>query len=252
MHMKAAQRKRPSVRIGCAGWSVPAVHAGHFAPGASALQRYASRFSMVEINSSFYRPHQARTYERWASEVPADFRFTVKFPQTVSHQAALRGTGPLLDGFFEAVHCLGDKLGALLLQLPPSLPYDGRVVATFLRMVRGRSDRPLACEPRHPSWFTEKADEMLRVHGAARVVADPARAANAGAPGGVPEWTYWRLHGHPRVYYSRYSEEYLEKLALRVNTAAGHLHWVVFDNTAHGHAVGDALRLRKLLGGKNA
>jgi hypothetical protein len=70
----------PHVRVGCAGWSILSRHGGHFDAGASHLARYATRFDVVEINSSFYRPHAVETYARWAAAVPARFRFSVKMP----------------------------------------------------------------------------------------------------------------------------------------------------------------------------
>ncbi|AMJ55263.1 MULTISPECIES: DUF72 domain-containing protein [Stenotrophomonas] len=248
MKVATSTSKLARLRIGCAGWSLPARQAAHFDAGASALERYASRFSMVEINSSFYRPHQAKTYARWAASVPDEFRFSVKIPRAISHDAALHSAGGLLDAFLDGVHCLEDKLGVLLLQLPPSLVYDGRVAANFFRVLRRRSDCPLACEPRHPSWFTPAAEAMLRSHGVARVAADPARAADGGMPGGTTDWNYWRWHGRPRVYYSQYQDQDLQQLVERLDHAGGSRSWIVFDNTAHGHAVGDALKLQALLG----
>jgi hypothetical protein len=81
-------------RIGCAGWSIPAAHRDRFGGGASALARYATRLHCVEINSSFHRSHKRETYARWAAAVPAQFRFAVKMPRTISHDAlaAMRPT----------------------------------------------------------------------------------------------------------------------------------------------------------------
>jgi uncharacterized protein YecE (DUF72 family) len=95
--MQTAPQTSPfeSIQAGCAGWSLPSAYAGDFGEGQSALQRYATRFSRVEINSSFYRPHKPETYARWAQAVPAHFRFSVKMPQAISHEAGLRGGGAL-------------------------------------------------------------------------------------------------------------------------------------------------------------
>ena len=212
------------------------------------LARYATRFSAVEINSSFYRPHQRKTYERWAASVPADFRFSVKMPQTISHELALRGTGPALDRFLEETEGLGRKLGALLLQLPPSLSFDARPAATFFRMLRNRSDAPVACEPRHPSWFAPQAEALLQRHRIARVAADPARVPEAALPAGDTAWRYWRWHGSPRMYYSDYDESALVELAAQVSAQprGATASWVIFDNTAHGFAVANAARLQEL------
>jgi uncharacterized protein YecE (DUF72 family) len=165
------------VRIGCAGWSIPGRYAALTGEGESMLARYATRFSAVEINSSFYRPHQQRTYERWAASVPAGFRFSVKLPKAVSHDAALRGCGPALDRFLEETAGLGRRLGGLLLQLPPSHAFDARVAAGFFGLLRRRTDTPVVCEPRHASWFTPQAEALLGRHSVARVAADPARGA---------------------------------------------------------------------------
>ena len=237
-----------AMRIGCAGWSLPSAQAAEFGPGDSALQRYSTRFSMVEVNSSFYRQHKPETYARWAQSVPADFRFCVKIPRAISHEHALVGTAALLDAFLYGAERLGERLGVLLLQLPPSAAYDGRVASAFFRALRRRSNAAIACEPRHASWFTAKADAMLAGQGVARVAADPARHPLAGEPGGARDWSYWRWHGRPRMYYSAYEEADLKTLACRCRESAmAGPAWVILDNTAHGHAVGNALRLQALL-----
>ena len=212
------------------------------------LVRYASVFRAVEINSSFHRPHLEKTYARWAASVPADFRFSVKLPRRISHEARLRGAGPALDRFLGEAGALGDRLGGFLLQLPPSLVFEARSVSTFLRVFRRRSEARLVCEPRHPSWFTAAALALLERHGVARAGADPPRAGLDAVPAGDTRWRYWRWHGAPRVYYSDYPEARLRELAARVATApAGGECWVIFDNTAHGHAVANAARLQELL-----
>ncbi|AWH17658.1 DUF72 domain-containing protein [Stenotrophomonas sp. ZAC14D2_NAIMI4_7] len=236
------------LRVGCAGWSLPSANAGKFGPGQTALQRYATRFNVVEINSSFYRQHKPETYARWAQSVPAGFRFCVKLPQTISHERALLGAAPLLDGFLRGVERLGDRLGVLLLQLPPSAAYNGRVASAFFRALRYRSSAPVACEPRHQSWFTAQADSLMARHDVARVAADPARYPLAGQPGGARHWSYWRWHGRPRMYYSAYEAADLRDLAGRCSESArtGPA-WVILDNTAQGHAVANALELQGLL-----
>ncbi len=170
---------KPEFRIGCAGWSLSKPVRGQFGEGASVLARYATRFDAVEINSSFYRPHQPETYARWADTVPAKFRFSVKLPRTITHDARIAGVGELLSGFMEEVAALGNKIGPLLVQLPPSLPWEKARAGTFFRMFRRRHSGLIACEPRHASWFTSDATAMLAHHGIARVAATrlPCRGA---------------------------------------------------------------------------
>jgi uncharacterized protein YecE (DUF72 family) len=236
-------------KIGCAGWSIPSRYAAHFGPGDSALARYATRFEVAEINSSFYRPHQRTTYARWAATVPSEFRFSVKLPRTISHDSGLVGVGPLLDRFLDEVGGLGRTLGALLLQLPPSLALDTRRAGSFFRALRRRTPVPVVCEPRHASWFSAQAEALLQRHAISRAAVDPARVAAAALPGGAQGWRYWRWHGSPRMYYSDYPDAALANLAAHVVQHPGQAQapWVIFDNTAHGFAIANALRLKEIV-----
>jgi len=243
--------KNPSriARIGCAGWSVPRQHAHLFGEGDSMLARYATRFDLVEVNSSFYRPHQRKTWERWAASVPARFRFTAKLPQEISHERALRACAPCLQRFLGEVEGLADKLACLLLQLPRSRPLETGVARRFFTQVRKHYAGGLACEPRHASWFSDEADELLREFDVARVAADPALCESASTPGGDASLRYWRWHGSPRMYYSDYPESALRVLAaaIRLPAPRSARRMVVFDNTAHGFAAANAAHLQQLI-----
>jgi uncharacterized protein YecE (DUF72 family) len=229
------------VLIGTAGWSIPARYAEDFAETGTHLQRYAARMKAVEINSSFYRPHQKKTYERWAASVPKDFRFSVKLPRTITQDRRLKDCDDLLVRFLEESAGLGARLGVLLAQLPPSLAYDRDIAAAFFRDLRRRTKAAIACEPRHASWFTPEADAALNKLHVARVAADPPRAAD-GAPGGWQGLRYWRLHGSPKIYYSDYGAKALQKLVGQL----GPNDWCIFDNTAAFAALGNALTLKEL------
>jgi uncharacterized protein YecE (DUF72 family) len=241
--MSKLQSIHPGRRlVGCASWGIPKDVADRFPPGASQLERYAAVFPAVEINTSFYRPHQPKTYARWAASVPDDFRFSVKLPRTITHEARLRDVDALLDRFAHEAGELGPKLGCVLVQLPPSGVFDAAVVADFLPRLRARFSCLLALEGRHPTWFGEAATALLREHGIVRVIADPA----AGQPGAhVPTTAaaYIRLHGTPHVYYSPYAPEALARIVRQVETARanGAEVWCIFDNTAEGHSVPNAL-----------
>ncbi len=239
----------PGVRVGCAGWSLPRAEQARFPAAGSHLERYASRFDAVEINSSFHRPHRPATYARWSAGVPSSFRFSVKVPKTITHGLRLQPAGELVETFLTEAASLGEKLGCLLVQLPPSLSLEPAVAADFFTDLRSRSPVPLACEPRHPSWFTPQADVLLRELGVARVAADPACVPAAAEPGGLRELSYYRLHGAPKMYSSAYAEESLTALAsrLQADAAAGRNVWCIFDNTTLGAATRNALDLRSRL-----
>lgn len=235
-----------SLHIGTAGWVLPRADHDAFPPDGSHLERYAARFAGVEINSSFYRAHRRAVYQRWAASVPGSFRFAVKVPRAITHDQRLIATDVLLDVFMEEVTGLGEHLGPLLVQLPPSLAFEAERDDAFFDALRAVHGGMVACEPRHPSWFTSDAHALLVRHGVARVAADPACVPDAALPGGSPALVYHRLHGSPRMYYSSYTAERLTSLerTVRAHAASGASTWCMFDNTARGAATGNALALQ--------
>jgi uncharacterized protein YecE (DUF72 family) len=235
--------------VGCAGWSVPRDAQALFTGDGSHLQRYASRLNAVEINSSFHRPHSRATYERWAATVPTGFRFSVKLPRSVTHDSRLVGTQALLDDFLGQAGGLEDRLGCLLVQLPPSLEFAPEQAAIFFGALGDRTDVPLALEPRHASWFTPAVDHWLASRRIARVLADPVRHEPGRLPGGYTGRVYLRLHGSPRMYYSSYERPVIDALSRRIALAAlqGIEVWCVFDNTASSAATHNALALKQAL-----
>lgn len=216
--------------------------------GGSHLARYARRLLAVEINSSFHRPHRPMTYARWASETPEGFSFSAKVPEEITHRRRLVDVDEPLDRFLDETAALGAKRGPLLVQLPPSLPFDAEVAGTFLASLRRRYQGAVACEPRHASWFTPDVSKRLVDLEVARVAADPAVVPQAAEPEGWGGLVYYRLHGSPKVYDSAYPAEYLDTLAMTlreaVNTAPT---WCIFDNTAQGAATSNALAVSERL-----
>jgi uncharacterized protein YecE (DUF72 family) len=200
----------------------------------------------VEINSSFYRPHKPATYARWAASVPPGFQFSVKIPREITHVRKLVDATEVLDRFLAEVGALGDKLGPLLVQLPPSLRFDPAAAGAFFALLRDRFDGDLACEPRHATWFTADADALLHQFCVARVAADPAPVPLASHPGGWPKLIYRRLHGSPRMYYSGYTPDCLAQIADLMRSCTYDT-WCIFDNTALGEATRDALDLLQCL-----
>jgi uncharacterized protein YecE (DUF72 family) len=236
--------------VGCAGWTIPREAAPSFPSEGSHLERYAGRFPVVEINSSFYRPHQPKTYARWAASVPDGFRFSVKLPRSITHDAKLEGVEELLRQFVSEAGALGDKLGCVLVQLPPSLQFDQALAGSFFALLKESFGCMIACEARHPTWFGDDATQLLKEGGITRVIADPAK----GQPGEhVPTTAgiYVRLHGSPRVYYSSYEAGYIAELArdMAVHAGVGRDVWIIFDNTASGAAVPNAVDLVDALAG---
>src|SRR4051812_15125369 len=189
-----------TVRVGIAGWSVPKEHSDRFPAEGTHLERYAACFPAVEIKSSFYRPHRPTTYARWAEAVPEDFRFSVKVPKLATHERRLVDADDVLDGFLAEATQLGDRLGPLLVQLPPSLKYSAEIAERFFAALRDRFEGDVALEPRHATWFEAEAERLATKFRVARVAADPAVVPEAAEPGGWDGLIYYRLHGSPKVY----------------------------------------------------
>ncbi|MCM8743215.1 DUF72 domain-containing protein [Pseudomonas koreensis] len=235
--------------IGCAGWSLGREYWPQFPAEGTHLQRYAAQFNGVEINSSFYRPHRRQTYARWAESVPPGFRFSVKVPKRITHELRLQNCDQALDEFLGQCGGLGDRLGCLLVQLVPSLAFEPASAEAFFVALRQRFDGDVVVEPRHASWVT--AQPLLQAYRIAQAVVDPSRISTDGSAQGWAGLGYWRLHGSPRIYHSAYDERYLQALAqqLKVAAAQGAVTWCIFDNTASGAALGNALALTALIAG---
>jgi uncharacterized protein YecE (DUF72 family) len=232
--------------IGTAGWNIPRDLAEQFPSEGSTLARYAGRFGVAEINSSFHRPHRRSTWERWRDSVPDSFQFAVKMPKLITHSRKLADCSDLVDEFLGQATLLGKKLAVLLVQLPPKLGLDEAVATNFFALLRSRTEAQVACEPRHVSWFTCEADTLLERLAIARVGADPAICEAAAQPGKWTSLSYWRLHGSPVLYRSSYHDRingYARRLENEVSTARQV--WCIFDNTASGAGTSDALALSR-------
>lgn len=261
--------------IGTSGWSYRPWHGDFYPTGlknTDELRYLSGRTTSTEINASFYRLQRPESYRRWRDATPADHVFAVKGSRYVTHLKQLREPRMALANLLASgVLELGPKLGVLLWQLPATLGFDDRVLRFLDALPRTLGDAaalaaehderlggdrvaipatvggvPLrhALEPRHPSFGSEEAVAALAENGVALVWSD--------SPGIWPAWDrdtapfrYVRLHGHSRLYASRYSDRSLDLWAERCRSWAGageDVH-VYFDNDARGHAPYDALRL---------
>ena len=232
--------------VATAGWSIPRASAALFPGAGTHLQRYSRVLSGAEINTSFYRLHSRATYVRWADQTPRDFRFCVKVPRTITHDARLRDARRPLLQFLLGVAGLGARLGVLLVQLPGQQHYEARVAARFFGLLRELHGGAIVCEPRHASWFAPAAERLLIRQSIGRVAADPAVTPAAADPGGWPGIVYYRLHGSPRMYWSMYEPPRIEGWARAIASLPhGRRDWCVFDNTASGSAAVNALQLQQ-------
>lgn len=234
------------LHIGTAGWQLAKGTLRTDDMGTH-LERYGRTFNATEINSTFYRPHRAKTFERWAASVPENFRFAVKMHKGITHEKRLTDIRPA-QVFLDMISALGEKLGPVLVQLPPSLSWSTEAEA-FLSAFREVYSGDLAVEARHPSWGARKVGRVLRDLAIAGVAADPPRITEELEPTGRDDLLYFRLHGSPQIYRSAYTHHFLLALANRIVAllATGRRVWVIFDNTGSDAATSNALQMQKLM-----
>ncbi|HWA09718.1 MAG TPA: DUF72 domain-containing protein [Opitutaceae bacterium] len=235
---------KADVRIGISGWTYPPWRGTFFPAGLKQREElaFASRqVRSIEINGTFYSLQRPASYAAWAAQVPDDFVFTVKAPRFITHIRRLKEVQvPLANFLASGVLRLGSRLGPILWQLPPSLPYDRARLETFLSLLprdtraaatlarrhdahvsrawlKVDSVRPLrhALEVRHDSFRQPEFIALLRKHRVALVVADTA--------GKWPfmedvtaDFVYVRLHGDEELYVSGYTPAALGSWAKKI------------------------------------
>jgi len=206
------------------------------------LAFYAEHFDTVELNVTFYRMPAASAFRGWRDAVPDGFVFAVKASRYLTHIKRLVDPRPSVEYLMERSQELGDRLGPILLQLPPTLELDldrlERTLESFGRDVR------VALEPRHKSWFVPDLFDVLGRHGAAFVVVD--RRSRPITPLWFPaSWTYLRLHegrAAPRPCYGRSAlRSWVARLA---GVDDG---YVYFNNDHRACAVANAMTFERML-----
>jgi uncharacterized protein YecE (DUF72 family) len=245
----AAATRDPAIRIGISGWSYPKWRAGFYkgVPQRRWLQYCAERFNAVEVNATFYRALKPEIYGRWHDETPADFAFAVKGHRMVTHVLRLTRPHESLQRQRDSLAPLGEKIAAVVWQLPASLQRDDDRLAGVINAFGDWPGPRHAIEFRHESWFCAAVADRLA----------EARAANCLSDS--PRWPMWRkattdlvyvrLHGNPQLYTSKYEDKALRGWArlIRRWRREGRAVHVYFDNDSQGHAPFDALRLTQML-----
>lgn len=233
-----------ALRVGTSGF-VYRHWRGDFYPAALVQRQwfahYAEQFDTVELNTTFYGLPPPATFARWRQAAPPGFCFALKYSRTATHRLRLQRPAALLGEFLANAGALGDRLGPLLVQLPPQFAADAARLQQFLAAVP--ASLRLALEFRHPSWFADEILQLLRQHGAALVLHDRVEGQPLllTAP-----WTYLRFHGLD--YGGCYGAAALQPWGGRVRRwlADGVDVYAYFNNDLGGHAPRDALLLRRL------
>lgn len=234
------------IRIGTSGWNYPhwqGIFYPSDCPRSRWLEWYAKHFDTVELNATFYRLPKPKTFENWKLRTPDNFLWALKASRYITHIKRLKEPEEPLERFYKASAPLQDKLGPILFQLPPGLPFDEDRFEHFCRTLR--PSHRYALEVRHPSWIDNRLFAILRRYSIAFCIADTA--------GRYPyhetvtaDFVYIRLHGSRKLYASDYSEEELQSWARKIK-GWGMDTYLYFDNDFEGYAVKNARRIREIM-----
>ncbi len=211
-------------------------------PAGEMLRYYGEQLPAVEINNTFYRIPRREVLERWAVQVPEDFRFSVKASRRITHFKRLKDAGEVTGYFLSAAAALGPRLGVLLFQLPPNFRLDLPRLDDFLSLLP--EGTPAAFEFRHPSWADEPVYERLKARGLAWCHSDTDEAP-AAVPVRTAPWGYLRLRR------SDYSDEDLQAWAGRVQETGWERAFVFFKHEEAGAGPRMARRFLELAGGQS-
>jgi len=238
--------------IGTSGWSYYSFK-GLFYPEELKPRdwlRYYSQFlNSVEINATFYRTPRPQTFRKWYEETPQDFVFSVKAPRIITHLKRLKEVSEPLETFLKSLKPLGEKVRALLFQLPPSLKYERTTIEDFLKLLP-REKYQCVLEIRNQSFHQEEFAELLRNYGVSLCFSDCGPRYPSWYEVKTADFLYLRMHGSPQLYVSNYDAQALDELVKVIAKYQVKEVYVYFDNTALGYAVKNALTLKeKLLGG---
>lgn len=225
--------------VGTASWTIPKIEIESFPLEGTHLERYSKILNAVEINTSFYKDHLPKSYEKWAAITPPEFKFSVKLNQRFTHVCEDVSTIDL-SSCLETISHLEDKWRVLLVQFPAGKNFHEAGMNKMYKIIRKRFDGIVALEPRNLTWTSKESLKLMNEYNITKVTADPEKC-----PGiDIGKEKYFRLHGSPEIYRSNYSDEYLEDLYLEISKLP-HEVWCIFDNTTFGHATTNALTLTR-------
>ena len=238
-----------SVLVGTSGWQYRDWRGRFYPVGLPQrlwLEHHAAAFATTEVNNSFYRLPAREVFEQWRARTPADYVVTVKASRFLSHIKRLKEPEEPVARLMDRVEGLGDRVGAVLLQLPPNLQCDvDRLDATLACFPAGTR---VAVEPRHDSWWIPDLRDVLTARGAALVWSD--RDSRPVAPlWRTTDWAYLRLHHGGGEDFWPYDEQVLREWVARLAETWDDDEdaYVYTNNDPGGAALRDAVTFARLV-----
>jgi uncharacterized protein YecE (DUF72 family) len=237
--------------VGTSGWSYPHWRGAFYPedwPKSRWFEYYVQKFATVEVNATFYRFFKDHTYHNWRDRAPEQFKYVLKTPRLISHRKYLKNAEDQIEVFWRSANLLKDKLGLILLQLAPDMPYDPNRLKQAL--VAFKVPGKIAVEFRHKKWLTKETRDLLKEVGAVFCTADSPKTRLIDWV--TSEGSYIRLHGRKRWYSYDYSEQELAEiaeLAKRMADQGAKKVYIFFNNDFEGYAPKNAAALLEMLEG---
>lgn len=241
------------IYIGTSGWSYKDWKGVYYPEKLKAtdwLLFYTNDFDIVEINASFYRLPKRETVENWTAKVPADFRFCPKMSRYLTHIKRLKEPEEPLERFFSIFEPMKEKMGPVLIQLPPSLKFDYDITEHFFKLLKKKYKAyEFALEVRHETWMHNDALGLMAKYDIAFVISQ----SGVGFPYAemvTAKNIYVRFHGPEKLYASLYTDAMLKEFAKKFKKwmKEGHDIWVFFNNDWFTYAIQNGRTLKKMMG----
>lgn len=236
----------PKIYIGTSGWSYDHWKENFYPKGLPSkkwLKFYGEHFPTVEINNTFYRMPSENAVKNWHDETPDNFLFSIKASRYITHIKRLNDCESSAKFLLSVITKLKNKLGPILIQLPPSFKINKERLQEFIRWLD--SDHRYVFEFRHPTWYCDEIYEIMQKHNLALCITD---LNGVNSPEVITaDFTYMRLHGPHKAYVGSYGKEGLKNWKKKIEkwneTASVYCY---FDNDEKGYAIQDAANLKKI------
>lgn len=240
------------IHIGTSGWSYKDWKGLYYPENMKStdwLNFYAKQFDITEINTRLYHLPKKQTVVNWTEKVPDNFRFCPKISRYITHIKRLKDSEESLEKFFDVFEPMKNKMGPVLVQLPPSLKFDATVAEHFFKVLKhDYREYEFAFEVRHETWLHNDSLDLMAKYDIAFVVSQ----SGVGFPYSemvTSKNIYIRFHGPEQLYASLYTDEMLQSFADKFKKwiKEGHIIWVFFNNDFYGYAIQNAETLKKIM-----
>lgn len=241
------------IHIGTSGWSYSAWR-GLFYPDKTKsgdyLPYYSTVFDTTEVNSSFYRLPGPKMVSNWIDKTPDGFTFSVKVSKFLTHIKRLKEPEEPMERFFSVFEPMKERIGMVLVQLPPTLKFDPDVAEHFFALLKEKySHYQFALEVRHDTWMDGRSRHLMEQYDMAFVISQ----SNNLFPYAeiiTAKNIYLRFHGPEKLFDSSYSDEMMADYAKKIKKwqKGGHTVWAYFNNTMREAGFTNALTLKKMVG----